>query len=74
MIELSFERDIKPLFSERDRAEMEWAFDLWSYEEVVVNAEQIHERLADGSMPCFGSWDDSRIRLFHQWMTLGFPK
>jgi hypothetical protein len=30
---------------------MSFAFDLSSYEEVRRNAEEIYERLADGSMP-----------------------
>jgi hypothetical protein len=38
---VSFERDVKPLFRERDRGAMEWAFDLWSYDDVSANADAI---------------------------------
>src|SRR5205807_1573326 len=34
-----FEDDIKPLFRESDRKRMEFAFDLWSHEDVKQNAE-----------------------------------
>ncbi len=49
---LSYENDIKPLFRDSDvEAMMSW-FDLSEYEGVKANAESIHERVADGSMPC----------------------
>jgi len=31
---LSFEQDIKPLFRESDRRAMDFAFDLWDYQDV----------------------------------------
>lgn len=52
MSDLSFERDIFPLFRARDIEAMSFAFDLSSYEDVCENAEEIHSRLADGTMPC----------------------
>jgi hypothetical protein len=69
----SFDRDIRPLFTEDDRTEMEYAFDLWSYDDVVGNAENIYERVADGTMPCFESWSDTRVMTFRRWMNEGFP-
>src|SRR5436305_15301647 len=47
----SFARDIRPLFREDDRESMEFAFDLWNYQDVCEHAEDILERLTDGSMP-----------------------
>ncbi len=45
---LSFARDIKPLFREDDRNAMDFAFDLWDYQDVSNNADGILERLEDG--------------------------
>ena len=69
----SFDEHIKPLFRERDRAAMSFAFDLWSYEEVSRNAEAILERLQDGSMPCDVAWSKERIDTFERWTTAGKP-
>ena len=52
MSDLSFERDVLPLFRSEDVEAMSFAFDLSSYEDVCENAEEIHSRLADGTMPC----------------------
>ena len=49
---LSFERDIKPLFREKDRTSMSKAFDLWSATDVAVHGAAIAARLGEGSMPC----------------------
>jgi hypothetical protein len=68
-----FEGDIKPLFREKDRQRMEWAFDLWDYEEVKENAEAILERLEAGDMPCDEPWPDSQIETFRSWMRAGMP-
>jgi hypothetical protein len=51
-----FEADIKPLFRERDRRAMLSRFDLWSYDDVSRDADSIHTRLKDGTMPCDGAW------------------
>ena len=42
----SYEKDIQPLFRDQDRARMEWAFDLWSYEDVKNNAPAILDGVA----------------------------
>jgi hypothetical protein len=68
---LSFESDIRPLFREFDRSEMEWAFDLWSYDEVKENAEAILERLEDGAMPCDDAWPADRVEVFRRWIQEG---
>jgi hypothetical protein len=64
---ISFERDIKPLFRERDRGAMKFFVDLWSYEDVSRESDAILERLRDGSMPCDGPWDEAQIELFQSW-------
>jgi hypothetical protein len=68
----SFARDIRPLFRDKDIDEMNFAFDLSSYDAVKHNAAGIYERLRDGSMPCDGAWPDQRIALFRQWMDEGY--
>ena len=64
---VGFEDDIKPLFREKDRSQMEWAFDLWSHDDVKENADAILERLQDGDMPCDGEWPEDQIALFKRW-------
>jgi hypothetical protein len=68
---ISFERDIKPLFRDRDHASMKFFIDLWSYDDVARESDAILERLRDGSMPCDGSWDEARIGLFQSWVDGG---
>jgi hypothetical protein len=70
---ISFEKDIRPLFRETDRESMEFAFDLWSRDDVADNDDAILERLQDGSMPCDEAWPDERIRLFQAWIDAGAP-
>jgi hypothetical protein len=67
----SFETDIKPLFREGDRRSMEFAFDLWSYDDVSQNADAILGRLRNGSMPCDGAWPDDQIERFQGWIESG---
>lgn len=69
----SFETDIKPLFREHDREEMEFAFDLWSLEDVKEHASEILARLERGDMPCDGAWPAERIEVFRRWMEEGMP-
>ena len=69
----SFARDIQPLFRESDRESMEFAFDLWDYQDVRANAEDILERLSEGSMPCYGEWPEEHITLFRRWIEAGMP-
>jgi hypothetical protein len=69
--ELGFERDIRSLFRPRDVDSMSFAFDLSSYEDVRSYAEDIHERLAEGSMPCDGAWPIEQVELFRRWIDGG---
>jgi hypothetical protein len=68
---LSFERDIKPLFRESDRAAMRKAFDLWSAADVASHGDAIAARLHDGSMPCDGPWPAGQIATFTRWLDAG---
>lgn len=72
MTSLSFERDIKPLFREHDRVEMDFVFDLWSYEDVMAAAEDIYARIDDGTMPCDIDWTPEQLALLRAWIDGGF--
>jgi hypothetical protein len=69
----SFERDIRPLFTERDRAAMRWAFDLWEVASVRQHAEAILDQVAAGRMPCYGPWSAEQVELFRRWVQAGGP-
>ena len=71
---VSFADDVKPLFRSSDREAMEFAFDLWSYDDVSANAEEILERLRDGSMPCDSPWPAEHIYVFERWVESGKPQ
>jgi hypothetical protein len=71
---VSFERDIRPLFRDGDIDAMSWAFDLASYDDVRANAEEIYERLADGSMPCDRPWPSADVGRFRSWIDAGSPR
>ena len=71
---LGFETDIKPMFRERDRESMEFAFDLWSHDDVSENADAILARLRAGTMPCDGAWPQAQVDLFERWVATGKPR
>lgn len=64
---LGFETGVKPLFRERDRQSMEFAFDLWSHADVSQHADAILARLRAGTMPCDGAWPRAQVDLFQRW-------
>jgi hypothetical protein len=70
---ISYEQQIRPLFRERDRQSMKWAFDLWSHDDVAANSEAILGKLRDGTMPCDGAWSDEQIAVFQRWVDAGTP-
>jgi hypothetical protein len=70
---VGYERDIRPLFREKDVTSMSKAFDLSSYHDVRANADAILARVADGSMPCDGPWPQERFELFRSWVNAGCP-
>jgi hypothetical protein len=69
----SFARDIRPLFRESDRESMDFAFDLWDYHDVSAHAEDILERLTEGTMPCDGEWPEEQVTRFRLWIEAGMP-
>jgi CDGSH-type Zn-finger protein len=69
---VSFATHVKPLFRERDRKSMSFAFDLWSQADVQANADGILARLRDGTMPCDGAWPPEQIDVFRRWTETGF--
>ena len=68
---VSFDAHIRPLFRERDRQSMSFAFDLWSVDDVRTHAAGILERLRNGSMPCDGAWAEDRVAVFQRWTESG---
>jgi hypothetical protein len=70
---LSYEEHIKPLFRERDRQSMTFAFDLWSHDDVAAHADAILERLKAGTMPCDGAWPPEQVQVFERWIAAGSP-
>jgi hypothetical protein len=72
---LSFERDLRPLFRESDRAVMLSVanFDLWKRDDVADNSQAILTRLEEGSMPCDEAWPVDRIETFRRWVEAGMP-
>ena len=68
---VSFETDVKPLFRERDRRSMTFMFDLWAFDDVSEHADDILERVRDGSMPCDRAWGEEEVGLFERWIAGG---
>jgi len=72
---MSFERDLKPLFRESDRATMLSVanFDLWKRDDVADNSRAILSRLEEGSMPCDEAWPADQVETFRRWVEAGLP-
>jgi hypothetical protein len=73
LMALSFAANIRPLFRDSEDVEVmkNFGLDLSSYDDVKAQAENIHNRLDDGSMPCDGAWPKEHIARFKQWMEEG---
>jgi hypothetical protein len=67
-----FAQDIRPLFRDRDRRAMQFAFDLGDYADVRAHADAIYAQVASGDMPCDGAWPPERVALFREWMDGGY--
>lgn len=68
---VGFQQHIKPLFRARDRSSMQFAFDLWSHDDVAAHADAILQRLQNGTMPCDGAWPAERVEVFQRWVESG---
>ncbi len=69
--QLSFARDIRPLFRDGDIRSMQFAFDLASYEELRTHGEAIYAALAAGQMPCDSAWPEEDVQRFRSWLDTG---
>jgi hypothetical protein len=77
----SFQKDIRPLFTERDIHAMSKAFNLASYDDVKAHAAIIYDRIrgiGGAVMPPppprgEGPWPQPRINLFAQWIADEYP-
>lgn len=75
---LSFERDIRPMFTDLDVDHMkDFDIDLSSAADVKTNAEAIYTVVTDGSMPPPRSrearWSTEMCERFKRWIDQGFP-
>lgn len=68
---LSFERDIKPLFRDKDRDSMIEAFDLFDYTDVAEHADAIVGALRSEQMPCDEPWPSSQVEKLQEWIDAG---
>ena len=50
---------------------MEFAFDLWSRDDVQAHAADILEQLA-GALPCDSAWPPEKVQVFRRWTESGF--
>jgi truncated hemoglobin YjbI len=71
---VSFEAHIKPLFREKDRNSMQFAFDLWDYDDVREHADDIVEKIEDGSMPCDEAWSEEQTAVINRWVSSRMPE
>jgi hypothetical protein len=71
--ELSFERDVRPMFRDKDRNSMlrVKGFDLWSHSDVQAHQDTILEKLRNGTMPCDGPWPPEQVAAFQRWIAGG---
>ena len=71
---LSFEKDIRPLFTEEDLMCMSsFGIDLGSATDLADQVDVILERIEDRTMPPDRPWSDERIALFRRWVDEGMP-
>jgi hypothetical protein len=68
---VSFSKDIRPLFRTKDQESMRRAFDLYDYADVAEHADAILEALRSGKMPCDGAWPADRVDTFQRWVDGG---
>jgi hypothetical protein len=69
--DISFAKDIRPLFRAKDIDAMKKAFDLSDYDDVRSFADPILMKLRSGSMPCDGAWPPEQVDLFRRWVQGG---
>jgi hypothetical protein len=74
---LSFERDIRPMFTQMDIDHMSTWMDLSNRDSVLENADSIYSVVSSGSMPPPGSgesaWTPEMCAAFKAWHDQGGP-
>ena len=74
MQKITWEDNIKGLFTKQDIGCMSWKFDLGRKESVQSNAGEIYEVVKDGTMPLGeAKWNSTQVDMFKKWMCSGFP-
>jgi len=71
--QVSFAKDIRPLFRTKDQESMQFAFDLSDYSDVSEHADAILGAVRSGKMPCDGAWPASQVQTFQRWIDAGKP-
>ena len=74
MQSINFDEHVKTMFRSRDRQSMQFAFDLWSYDDVTAHADEILARVRAGTMPCDGAWPKEQVHAFQSWIDAGKPR
>lgn len=71
-----FELHIHPMFRAIDRDHMLFAVDLWDYDAVKSNANEILARLETDMPPedAGGPWPGEWVEVFRRWTTTGFRR
>ncbi|MFG3055870.1 hypothetical protein ACGFZP_33655 [Kitasatospora sp. NPDC048239] len=72
-----FELHIRPMFRATDREHMAFAVDLWDFDSVVENADDILARVDGAGMPPDadgGPWPEEWIALFRRWHESGHKR
>jgi len=72
---ISFQSDVKGMFTQLDRDHMLNSFDLWKYDDVKANAAAICDSVEAGRMPPASvapRWSDDKVKTFKQWMQDGY--
>ena len=52
---------------------MQFARDLWSYDDVRTHAADVLDRVANGTIPCDGAWPSEQVQAFRRWTETGTP-
>jgi hypothetical protein len=74
MSQVSFEKDIAPLFNQF-RASMMWRLDLTKYDDVRLNASMVLNQLQGGMPPPpYPPFTKEQVAMFQAWINEGFPK
>lgn len=70
----SFQTDIAPLFREADVKAMRSMFDLHSFKDVRLHADEILETVEEGTMPCDTVWPPEQVAVLKAWIAAGCPE